>query len=221
MKKKKKKKINRRKMYSRIIFLFVLIFIVITLIKNITKKEDAKFDVAVIINNENVTNKLEDEPYINNDNVLYLSTNDIGKIFDSDIYFEKESNKFITTSETKVAAIDVANNIMEINSASRILSPTVLDYGKDKYYLPLSALTNIYNIEVLEREHSAIISSLYDEMIIAKTLKKVSVKEGTSIFSHTIQKLDKDEEMIFVQDAEKKDWAKVLTYDRKHWVCEK
>lgn len=218
MKKKKKKKIkvNKRKLYSRLFILILLIAVIIFIIKGLTKKEDKKFDISVIVDNEDITNKLVDEPYISSDNVLYLSIQDIGRIFDKNIYFEEDTKKVITTSETKVAAIDTISNTIELNTASRALSSEVLDYGKDKYYLPLSALTNIYNIEVMTKEKSAIISSLYDEFVTIKTAKKVKVKEKAGAFKKTLQKLDKDTEIIYLGQADKKGYAKVLTYERKN-----
>lgn len=214
MKKKKKKKVNVKKLLSRVLLLVILIALLVISIKSIGKKEKQKYDISVIVNNENITNKLSQEPYISKDKVLYLSIEDTRKIFDKNIYYEKDSEKIITTSGTKVAAIDVANNILELNNASLIISNGVLDYG-NTYYIPISELTNIYNIETKVKEKSAVISSLYNELIIVKTIKKVSLKEKTSSFSHTVQKIDKDTELIYLEDSNKKGWYKVLSYDGK------
>lgn len=221
MKKKKKKKIkiNKKKLYSRLFILILLIAIIIFIIKGLTKKEDKKFDISIIMGNEDITNDLADEPYISNDGNLYLSVEDIRKVFDKTIYFEEDTKKIITTSETKVAAIDIENDTIDLNTASKMLPSEVLDYGKNKYYLPLSALTNIYNIEVFVKDKSVIISSLYDEFIVAKTAKKLKVKEKPGAFKKTMQKLDKDTEIIYLGQADKKGYTKVMTYDRKIWIC--
>lgn len=218
MKKKKKKKIkiNKRKLYSRLFILILLIAVIVFIIKGLTKKEDKKFDISIIMGNEDITNDLADEPYISNDGNLYLSVEDIRKVFDKTIYFEEDTKKIITTSETKVAAIDVENDTIELNTASRELSSEVLDYGKNKYYLPVSALTNIYNIEVFTKEKSAIICSLYDEFTTVKTSKKAKVKEKAGAFKKTLQKLDKDTEIIYLGQAEKKGYVKVMTYERMY-----
>lgn len=79
-------------------------------------------------------------------------------------------------------------------------------------------MTNIYNIEVFVSEKSAVINSLHEELTTIKTIKKVSLREETSSFSKSIQKLESDVEMIYLNDSEKKDWTKVLTYERKFWV---
>lgn len=118
---KKKKKINKKKFFSRIIFLFIIIALIVTVIKNLGKKEKAKWEITVIVNGENVTESLSDAPYIDKDNSLYLSLEDIQKLLDRNIYYEAESNKIITTAGTKVAAIDVGNNKLEINAAELML----------------------------------------------------------------------------------------------------
>lgn len=212
MKKKKKKKINKKKFLSRIILLVIIILLIIIVIKSIGKKDKPKFDIAVIVNNENITNSLSHEPYISKDKVLYLSIEDTSKIFDKNIYYEEESRKIITTSGTKVAAIHTVNNILELNSASLVLSDGVLNYG-NTYYIPISEMTNIYNIEANVKEKSGVISSLNNELITVKTVKKVSLKEKPGTFGGSIQKLDPDTELIYLEDADKKDWYKVLSYD--------
>lgn len=118
---KKKKKINKKKFLSRIIFLFIIIALIVTVIKNLGKKEEAKWEITVILNGGNVTESLKDSPYIDKDNNLYLSLEDIQKLLDRNIYYEVESNKIITTSGTKVAAIDLENNKLELNSAELML----------------------------------------------------------------------------------------------------
>ncbi len=118
---KKKKKVNKKKFFSRIILLFVIIIAIVMIAKSFGKKEEAKWSISIIMNKEDVTDRLKEEPYIDKDNTLYLSLEDIKEILDKNIYYEEESNKVITTSGTKVAAIDVENNIVELNTASLLL----------------------------------------------------------------------------------------------------
>ena len=153
---KKKKKLNKKKFLSRIILLFVIIVLIIILIKNLGKKEEQKWKTSIIVNEEDVTKSLLDEPYIDKDNTLYLSIEDVQKLLDKNIYYEEESNKIITTSGTKVAAIDVTNTELELNTANLSLASGVLNYEKN-FYLPISEMTNIYNIEVFVSENSAVI----------------------------------------------------------------
>lgn len=119
---KKKRKVNKRKLYSRIFLLIIIIFLIIVLFNSFNKKETKEFDINVIVANKNITANLLKEPYIDKDNVLYLSLEDVSEIFDKNIYYEEASKKIITTSGTKVAAIDTENNILELNSATLVLS---------------------------------------------------------------------------------------------------
>ena len=122
------------------------------------------------------------------------------------------TNQIITTSKTKVGAINIDNNTVNINSATLELTSGVIDYGYT-IYLPVSELTSIYNIEVTTDENSSVVSSLYEELVTVKTTKKVSLKQKTSVFSSTVQKLNEGTELIFIEDSDKNGWIKVLTYE--------
>ena len=74
-------------------------------------------------------------------------------------------------------------------------------------------MKNIYNIDAFTTKDSAIISSMYDEFVTTKCIKKVSIKEKTNIFSKTVQKLEKDIEVIYIEESQKNGWTKILTYD--------
>ncbi|MCI8519765.1 MAG: SH3 domain-containing protein [Clostridia bacterium] len=216
--KKKKKKVNKKKFLSRI-FLLLTIFIVLIFIvtRKPSKKEAAKYEATVIVNNENITNSLAHAPYINKDNVLYLSVEDVGKIFDKNIYFEPETRKIITTSATAVAALDVANNILELNGGSMVLTTGALDYG-DTQSIPISELGKVYNIEAFTTEKSAVISSLHEDFVTIKATKKISLREKPDGFAHKIRRIDEGEELIYIEDSDKKNWLKVLTYKRRNWL---
>ena len=140
--KKKKFKINKKKFIPRIALIIGIILVFILIIKVATKKE-TKAEVSqkpiLIVDTENVTDNLKHDIIINNGKKLYMSTDDIKNIFDSNLYYEKDSNKIITTYGTKTAAIDINNNTMEVNSANLILDSTVMKIN-NLIYLPLSEL---------------------------------------------------------------------------------
>ena len=212
---KKKKRINKKKFLSRIVLLFFILFLIIFSINCIFNKgKKTSNALSLVLNKQDITDKLSYDIYIDKDKTLYMSMDDIKKVFDKNLYYENETNKIITTSKTKVGAIDLSNNIVKLNSASLSLAPGVIDYGYTKY-LPISELTNIYNIEVTTSENSAVVASLYEELITIKTTKKVSLKERTTAFSSTVQKLNQGEELIFIEDSNEKGWVKVLTYEGK------
>lgn len=212
----RRKKVDKKKFLSRIILLLILLVVIILLIKGIFKKgdNDSLRTSNLIVDNEDITESLKSDIYIDKDGILYMSIEDIKNVFDKDLYFEENTSKVITTYGTKVAAIDVKTNEVELNSAKLKLNSGIIDYGTT-YYIPVSEMTNIYNIEVTTTEKSAVVSSLYKELNTVRTTKRLSVKEKSSIFSSTIQKLDEDKEVIFIGQAEKKGWVKILTYQGK------
>lgn len=119
---KKKKKVNKKKFFSRIILLFVIIALLLVAIKSLGKDKEENAKVCIIVNGEEITQSLLYKPYIDKDNTLYLSLEDIKKILDKNIYYEEETNKIITTLGTKVAAINLEDNKLEINTANLSLS---------------------------------------------------------------------------------------------------
>lgn len=209
----KRKKVNRKKFLSRIFVLIIILAIIIVIFNILFKKGNSEvIGPRLIIDNKDVTESLASDIYLDKDGILYMSMEDVRNIFDEDLYFEESTKKIITTSDTKVAAIDTRSDKIDINSATLMLSTGVIDYGTT-YYIPVSEMTKIYNIEVRTSENSAIINSLYKGLTTVKVNKKVSVKEKEGFFGGTIQKLEKDTEVIFIGSSEKSGWIKILTYE--------
>lgn len=187
MGKKKKRKINKRKFLSRIFLLIVIITLIIVAFKNLTKKEEKTSDITIIINNENITSTLINRPYITKVNDIYFSMEDIRNLFDKNICYEEQTDKILITSETKSAAIGVKANTIQINSASLSLENQILEYG-ETFYIPISEISSIYNIEYSVTQDSAVINSLYKELITIKPTKKISLKESPRIFCENDKK---------------------------------
>lgn len=209
---KKKKKLNKKKLIPRLILLIVILVVIILLIKGIFAKDNSSEELRLIVDKQDVTENLISDIYIDTNGTLYMSMEDIKNIFDENIFYEETSGKIITTYGTKVAAIDVDDNTEELNSATLSLTAGIIKYDTG-YYIPISELTNVYNIEVTTTENASVVLSMYKELTTVKTTKRVSLKEKTSFFSSTIQKIDEGEEVIFIENAEKSGWIKVLTYE--------
>lgn len=209
----KKRKVNRKKFISRI-SIVILFFVIIFLFVNGIFKTDnvTNNDLSLIIDTEDVTSRLKQDMYIDKNGVLYLSTDDIKNLFDNHLFYEEGSNKIITTYGTKVAAIEIESNTMELNSASILLTSGIIktDTG---ILLPISEMKSIYNIDVKTNGKSALVFSLYNSLTTISTTKKVSLKTSESIFSKTIQKIPDGQELIYIENSEKSGWIKVLTYE--------
>lgn len=211
---KKKKKVNKKKFIVRIVLLFAILAVIIVLINSAFGRKNDEKSFSLIVDKQDITDTLTSDMYIDTNGILYLSMEDIKNIFDEDLYYEEASDKIITTTDTKVAAIDVNNNKLQLNSATLDLKAGIIKYDTG-YYIPLSELTNVYNIEVTTTKNTAVVLSMYKELTTVKALKRVSVKENTSFFSSTLQKIEEGEEVIFIENAEKSGWIKVLTYEGK------
>lgn len=209
----KKRKVNKKKFISRITFVLAIFIILILAIRGMFKKDNnAIADLTLVIDKQDVTDTLTHDIYISADGLLYMSMEDIKNNFDKNLYYEEETGKIITTSGTKTAAIDINNNTMEVNSAVLSLDAGVIKYDTSML-IPVSEMTNIYNIEVKTTKNSAVVLSLYKELTTVTTTKKVSLKENAGTFAKTIKKLEKNQELVFIENAEKNGWLKVLTYE--------
>ena len=212
MGKKKKRRINKRKLLSRIFLIVILIALLIVIIKIVSNKKEEKVGITVIVNNEDITNSLVNKPYITKANDIYLSIEDIRNIFDKNIFYESETGKILTTYETKSAAIEVNGTNIQINGANLLQESHILEYG-NTFYIPISEVSNIYNIESFITQDSAVINSLYKELITIKTTKKIKLKEDIGFFDNTIKKIDEGTELIYVQELDGGKWLKVITYE--------
>ena len=107
----KKKKIIVRT-FLTVIALFV-IFVIAMIANNFIILDNNK-TTNLVINNRNVTSNLKNEVLIEND-IIYLSQQDIANFFDKYIYEDEETNQIITTYEKKSAAIGFEENVITIN----------------------------------------------------------------------------------------------------------
>lgn len=210
--KKKKKIANKKKFISRIVEILLIILVLNLFINGIRKKDIPKIiEPRLILDGQNITDSLSQDVYIDIDGILYMSIADIRNFLDKDIYYEEDTEKIITTYGTKVAAIDINSNIIEINSASLILNYAIMKYY-DTIYIPVSELTSIYNVEIKTSGNSAVILSLYKELITVNTKKDVPLRENESSFATVLEELKEGQELVFIENSEKSGWIKVISY---------
>ena len=83
---------------------------------------------------------------------------------------------------------------------------------EDVIYLPMSEMTDVYNMEIANIEQNKIITidSLNREQIKAYAKSNMSVKWKNEIFSKTVDKVKKGDIVILISEDEK-GWAKIRT----------
>lgn len=206
----KNKKKNNNKSYKKIAFVVVLILIVIIGIKN-TKEENKNQELQIILNNENITSKLENKILTEN-NQVYMSFEDIQKIIDSTIY--KEDGQIITTSSKKIATLKEGETSIEINGSTQEAKDVVIE-KEEKDYLAISELENVYDYEFEYDQSTNIITidSLSKKKVMAYASKNIKIKEEGKSLSKTIDKVEKGNWLIFI--SENNGIAKVRTQDGK------
>ena len=210
-KKVEKKQSNKtfRKMFIVALFLIFIIFVLKYAYNYV--RNDITDKTNLIINNSNVTDSLKQDLFIEN-GVVYLSKEDIYNFFDPYIYYEKEYNQIITGSETRIASIVVGEKKMTNNGSTVSIPATVLKKD-DTYYIPFSALDDIYNVKTayIEESNTVVVDSLDRKFIVADSNKNNSVKQERTTISRTVAKLEKGENVVVVADSLKDGWIKVRT----------
>ncbi len=208
---KKMKKVWKKLLVVAVLLIIALIILVLS--PNF-KKDPNEGKTNFIINNNNVTSRLKQDIFIDDNNVVYVSMDDIQNFFDSQICYDKENNQIITTSDTKVATISTSEKSMKVNGADVKLLGTVVK--KDGIiYIPISELENIYNIEINNINNNVITADSLDrELIKADTSKKVNVKYNTKLISKTVDKVEAGQKLIIISENNK-GWTKVRTDNGK------
>ena len=207
--KKQPKKMKNIKKIKTILIIFVIILIIFLIVKNLDKTKSKDY-ISLIINNQDITEQLENQILIQ-DGVIYLSFEDVKKCLDETIY--QEDDTIITTSEKKVAALEIDNRDIEINGANVEINGQAFKTEEGIIYIPISELKNVYDIELsyIESTKNIVIDYYSKSLVKAYASKNLSVKSEESSFSDTISKINKGNWVVFI--SEENGWAKVRTQD--------
>ena len=207
---------NRDIIKKVIILLLALVVIGFVVVKaEIFIKEKTDGKINLIINNNNVTSRLKNEVRID-DGIIYVSMDDMKNFFDKYIYIEEETNEIITTYDDKIASIGFESNKLTLNGSTKKISAHALK-DNDIVYMPISEMQDVYNIELKNIEDTKVITidSLDREQISADTKSKISIRSKSGFFSKTIDKVQKGETVILVDDGQDSGWAKIRTQKGK------
>lgn len=204
-----------KKWWKKILIIAVLLIIasVVLIVFPNFKKDPNEGKVNFIINNKNVTSSLKKDIFINDKGVVYVSKDDMSNYFDGQIYYDKENEQLITTSDTKVAVISLTDKTMKVNGSIVKLLDNVI--RKDGIiYIPISELENVYNIKVDNINNAVVtVDSLDRELVKADAKKKLKVKYNTKFISKIVDKIDQGEKVIII--SEKEEYTKIRTLKGK------
>lgn len=207
----KPKKTKNNGFYKIIVVaLFVLIvaFVINTAPNFIRDKLSTK--TRVIINNSNVTASLKKDVIVDDSQNIYLSMQDVKNFFDENITFDKKYNQIITSSDTKLATLELDKELMYVNGSKVNIYATIKEQD-DTYYLPFSELKDVYNVDIkYSKEKNLItIDSLDREQKMANSAKTAGVKYLPTTFSKNVDKVKKGDSVVIIE--QKDGWYKVRT----------
>ena len=212
----KQSKSNKNKKGNTIIKIMVIIIfliavgIVFTIAPNY-QKDFLQGKTKVVINNSDVTTSLKLEPWVNENGIVYLSTKDIANFFDKHIFYDNTYEQIITSSDTKLASIEIGKKEMYVNSSKvNIYGEAIKKDGN--FYLPFSEMQKVYNIEVkyIEDTKTIMIDSLDRKQEMATITKDTAIKYLPTTFAKTVDKVEKGNSVVAIEKQEN-GWMKVRT----------
>ena len=86
-----------------------------------------------------------------------------------------------------------------------------IEVKNDEIYLPITQMATVYNMEMtyITDKNTLVMDSLEKELIKADVSSKVSVKYKNTVFSKTVDRVNKGSKVIVVE--EKNGWSKIRT----------
>ena len=176
-------------------------------------REDYDGKPILLINNNNVTLKTKNDVYIDENNNVFLSLEDVENYFDKYIEYNEESGDIITTSEINIAKLSTENNTIKINSEEEELNSSAIKRD-NTIYLPFSEISEkVYDVslEYIKDTNTIIIDSLDRKKEITNVNKDTNLKYKPQTLSRTLQKIEQNEEIVYIE--ENNNWVKVRAKD--------
>lgn len=215
---KRMKEKNERNSSKLILNIFiVLVFLVLVggvfyLSPNYIR-EDYDGKTKVLINNNNVTLKMKNDVYIDENNNVFLSLADIRNYFDKYIEYNKENGDIVTTSEINIAKMSTKNNEITINGEEEKLNSSAIEKN-DTIYLPFSEISEkVYDVdlEYIQDTNTIIIDSLDRKQEVTNTTKETKLKYKPQTLSGTLEKIEANEQVVYIEETN--NWAEVRSKD--------
>ncbi|MDO5555461.1 MAG: stalk domain-containing protein [Clostridia bacterium] len=209
------KKVKNLKFLRNIIICITSLLIVEFIVNTAPgyKIDKYKDRINLIINEENRTEDLKHDIYINEKGTIYISEEDVKNLFDATIYHDQKYNQIITTSNTKVANIVIDEKQMIVNNSIVSMLDSIIKIDNN-IYLPISDMSIVYNINIkyIKNTNKVIIDELDKGMINAKVTKESNIKFRPRALSKNIGIL-KQGETVSCFYITSKGWRQIRTSD--------
>ena len=176
-------------------------------------REDYDGKTKVLINNNNVTLKMKNDVYIDENNNVFLSLADVRNYFDKYIEYDKENGDIITTSEINIAKMSTRDTKIDINGEEEELNSSAIEKN-DTIYLPFSEISEkVYDVdlEYIKDTNTIIIDSLDRKKEVANTTKETKLKYKPQTLSGTLEKIEANEQVVYIEETN--NWVEVRAKD--------
>ena len=176
-------------------------------------REDYEGKTKVLINNNNVTLKMKNDVYIDDNNNVFFSLADVRNYFDKYIEYDKENGDIVTTSEINIAKMSTKDNKITINGEEEELNSSAIERN-DTIYIPFSEISEkVYDVdlEYIQDTNTIIIDSLDRKQEVASTTKETKLKYKPQTLSGTLEKLEANEEVVYIEETN--NWVEVRAKD--------
>ena len=157
-------------------------------------------DTGVIINYTDVTNSLKEKVLIEDD-IVYLSMEDIKNFYDEHIYYDEKYDRIITGTDTMITTLYAKDNNNDINGITSGIRASAIRRD-NTFYIPFSELEDVYNVKTEYHRDSnvVVLESLQNKKETATSTKNNRVMYLPTVFSKVIEKLEEGESVTIVQD---------------------
>ena len=204
------------KEFLRNIIIGIVSLLVVAFIINISPgyKRDKYTDIInLVINEEDRSEELKHNIYINDNGTIYISEEDVRNLFDSTIYYDSKYNQIITTSDTKVANIAINEKVMTVNNSNVSILDSIITINNN-IYLPISDMEIVYNIKIqyIKDTNKVIIDDLNKGMIKAIATEDTDIKFKPRGLSKKVGTL-KQGESVSCFYTTSKGWRQIRTND--------
>lgn len=204
---------------SKLILNIVMVLVFLALVGGIFYlspnyiREDYDGKTKVLINNNNVTLKMKNDVYIDDNNNVFLSLEDVENYFDKYIEYNEETGEILTTSEINIAKMSIKNNTITINGEDEELNSSAIEQN-DTIYLPFSEISEkVYDVdlEYIGDTNTIIIDSLDRKQEVINATSETKLKYKPQTLSRTLRKLEQNEQLVYIEETD--NWIEVRAKD--------
>lgn len=186
---KQKRKLNMLKVRRCIIIIIAILLLIIAFVSvKISKDKNRYNELTILLNNEFI--ELIENPVIDENKNIFFSKEDIQKLFDETIYYNEAEKELITTYNTHVALLKIDEEYAEINDETIKLNGKLYE-EKEKVYIPITDLAEVYDLEIeySQKSNRIIMDSTLKQKIEVTVMKRSNVETKKGLFGSKLEKV--------------------------------